>query len=27
LYFDSTFPVSTGNAFADLLMGNIASFS
>jgi hypothetical protein len=27
LYFDSTFPVSTGNAFADLLMGNVASFS
>ena len=27
LYFDSTFPVSTGNAFADLLMGNISSFS
>jgi hypothetical protein len=25
--FDSTAPVSTGNAFADLLMGNIASFS
>jgi len=27
LYFDSTYPVSTGNAFADLLMGNISSFS
>jgi hypothetical protein len=27
LVFDSTVPVSTGNAFADLLMGNIASFS
>jgi hypothetical protein len=27
LVFDSTFPVSTGNAFADLLMGNIASFT
>jgi hypothetical protein len=27
LYFDSTYPVSTGNAYADLLMGNIASFS
>ncbi|HTS35322.1 MAG TPA: carboxypeptidase regulatory-like domain-containing protein [Candidatus Solibacter sp.] len=27
LYFDSTFPVSTGNAFADFLMGNIASYS
>ena len=27
LVFDSTAPVSTGNAFADLLMGNIASFS
>lgn len=27
LYFDSTVPVSTGNAFADLLMGNIASFT
>jgi hypothetical protein len=27
LVFDSTFPVSTGNSFADLLMGNIASFS
>ena len=27
LYFDSTYPVSTGNAFADLLMGNVASFS
>jgi hypothetical protein len=26
LTFDSTSPVSTGNAFADLLMGNIASF-
>ena len=27
LTFDSTAPVSTGNAFADLLMGNIANFS
>lgn len=27
LYFDSTSPVTTGNAFADLLMGNIASYS
>ena len=27
LGFDSTSPVSTGNAFADLLMGNIANFS
>jgi len=27
LYFDSTYPVSTGNAFADFLMGNIASYS
>jgi hypothetical protein len=27
LYFDSTSPVSTGNAFADFLMGNIASYS
>jgi hypothetical protein len=27
LDFDSTAPVSTGNAFADLLMGNIADFS
>ena len=27
LTFDTTYPVSTGNAFADLLMGNIASFS
>jgi hypothetical protein len=27
LSFDSTSPVSTGNAFADLLMGNIANFS
>ena len=27
LTFDATAPVSTGNAFADLLMGNIASFS
>jgi hypothetical protein len=27
LYFDSTVPVSTGNAFADMLMGNIASFT
>ncbi|MGA8269540.1 MAG: carboxypeptidase regulatory-like domain-containing protein [Candidatus Acidiferrales bacterium] len=27
LDFDATSPVSTGNAFADLLMGNIASFS
>jgi hypothetical protein len=27
LTFDNTSPVSTGNAFADLLMGNIASFS
>ncbi|HVN19685.1 MAG TPA: carboxypeptidase regulatory-like domain-containing protein [Dongiaceae bacterium] len=27
LYFDTTYPVSSGNAFADLLMGNIASFS
>ena len=27
LVFDSTYPVSTGNSFADLLMGNIASFS
>jgi hypothetical protein len=27
LVFDSTFPVSTGNSFADLLIGNIASFS
>jgi Carboxypeptidase regulatory-like domain/TonB-dependent Receptor Plug Domain len=26
LYFDSTAPVSTGNSFADLLMGNIAGF-
>ena len=25
--FDSTSPVSTGNAFADLLMGNVASYS
>ncbi len=27
LTFDNSSPVSTGNAFADLLMGNIASFS
>jgi hypothetical protein len=27
LNFDSTAPISTGNAFADLLMGNIASYS
>ena len=27
LGFDSTAPVSTGNSFADLLMGNIANFS
>ncbi|HKV77952.1 MAG TPA: carboxypeptidase regulatory-like domain-containing protein [Candidatus Sulfotelmatobacter sp.] len=27
LTFDSTFPVSTGNAFADLLMGNVANFT
>jgi hypothetical protein len=27
LGFDSTAPVSTGNAFADMLMGNIASYS
>ena len=27
LAFDSTSPVSTGNAFADMLMGNIASYS
>ncbi|MBV8891762.1 MAG: carboxypeptidase regulatory-like domain-containing protein [Acidobacteria bacterium] len=27
LVFDSTVPVSSGNAFADLLMGNIASFT
>jgi hypothetical protein len=27
LYFDSTYPVSTGNAFADMLMGRIASYS
>jgi hypothetical protein len=27
LYFDSTYPVSVGNAFADLLMGNIGSYS
>jgi hypothetical protein len=27
LVFDSTAPVSTGNAFADMLTGNIASFS
>jgi hypothetical protein len=27
LVFDSTVPVSTGNAFADMLMGNIASYS
>jgi hypothetical protein len=27
LVFDSTYPVSTGNSFADLLLGNIASFS
>jgi hypothetical protein len=27
LGFDTTYPVSSGNAFADLLMGNIASFS
>jgi hypothetical protein len=27
LVFDSTSPVSTGNAFADLLMGNIANYS
>lgn len=27
LFFDSTSPVSTGNGFADMLMGNIASFS
>ena len=27
LSFDTTAPVSTGNAFADLLMGNIASYS
>jgi len=27
LYFDSTYPVSTGNAFADFLTGNIASYS
>jgi len=27
LVFDSTVPVSTGNAFADLLLGNIASFT
>ena len=26
LDFDSTAPVSTGNAFADMLMGNIADF-
>jgi len=27
LYFDSTYPVSTGNSFADLLLGNISSYS
>ncbi|MGA2857971.1 MAG: carboxypeptidase regulatory-like domain-containing protein [Candidatus Sulfotelmatobacter sp.] len=27
LAFDTTYPVSTGNAFADMLMGNVASFS
>ena len=27
LYFDSTYPVSTGNAFADFLLGNIGSYS
>ena len=27
LYFDSTSPVSTGNAFADMLLGNIANYS
>jgi hypothetical protein len=27
LTFDTTSPVSTGNAFADLLMGNVASFA
>jgi hypothetical protein len=27
MVFDSTSPVSTGNAFADLLMGNIANYS
>jgi len=27
LSFDTTYPVSSGNAFADLLMGNIASYS
>jgi hypothetical protein len=27
LVFDSTVPVSTGNAFADMLMGNIANFT
>jgi len=27
LVFDSSVPVSTGNAFADMLMGNIASYS
>jgi hypothetical protein len=27
LYFDSTSPVSTGNGFADMLMGNIANFA
>jgi hypothetical protein len=27
LYFDTTSPVSTGNAFADLLVGRIASYS
>ena len=27
LYFDNTYPVSSGNSFADLLMGDIASYS
>jgi len=27
LTFDTSYPISSGNAFADLLMGNIASFS
>jgi hypothetical protein len=27
LYFDSTYPVSTGNAFADMLVGRISSYS
>ena len=27
LYFDNTYPISSGNAFADLLMGNVGSYS